>query len=115
MPVNVNAVSRFDAAKQKRGPIRARRHALLSGYLIAGILVMALLFQLFFRYQYVTANGLTWRIDRLTQQTCRLSIGEMPCAPSTPSATVSNSVSTSTSTSTSVSLKVVADKKGERR
>jgi len=115
MPVNVNAVSRFDAAKQKRGPIRARRYLLQGGYLIGSILLMALLFQLFFRYQYVSANGLTWRVDRLTQKTCRLSIGQMPCATSTPSATVSTSTSISTSTSTSVSLKVVEGKKGKAR
>jgi len=81
--------------------------------MVGGLLITALLFQLFFRYQYLDANGVTWRIDRLTQQTCKISIGEAQCAPSTPSATVSTSTSTSTSVSTSVSLKAVERKKGK--
>lgn len=109
----MNAVSRFDAAKQKHGAIRLRQYALPAAYIVGGLLITALLFQLFFRYQYLDANGVTWRIDRLTQQTCKVGIGEAQCAPSTPSATVSTSTSTSTSVSTSVSLKAVVRKKGK--
>lgn len=56
--------------------------------------------QFFARYQYVVENGVVWRIDRLTQQACRVTYGHANCA--LPS---SRSVSTSTSLSTSPTLK----------
>jgi len=107
----VNAVSRFDAARQKREQTRFRQYAFIGVYVAGGLIGLALLFQLFFRYQYLTADGVTWRIDRLTQQTCRVSIGQAQCMASSPSATVSTSTSTSTSTSLSTSLKVAAPSK----
>jgi hypothetical protein len=113
----MNAVSRFDAAKEKRGRIHVRKYlfkyVLLAGSIVGALLIAGFLFQFFFRYQYVNANGVTWRIDRVTQQTCKVSIGEAQCTPSTPSATVSTSTSTSTSISTSLSVKVVDRKKGK--
>lgn len=69
----------------------------------AGAIVLCLFaFQLFFRYQYMSVNGRVWRVDRLTQQTCRMEGAEC-IAPSKPK--FSTSLSTSLSTSTSVSLK----------
>ncbi len=117
----MNAVSRFDAAKQKRvdaakqkrGRIRLGQYALAAAYIAGGLLITALLFQLFFRYQYLEANGVTWRVDRLTQQTCKVAIGEAQCTPSAPAATVSTSTSTSTSTSMSLSVKAIDRKRGK--
>ena len=57
-----------------------------------------------FRYQYLETNGVQWRLDRLTQQMCQVTIGEARCKISLSSA-VSTSVSTSITTSTSVSVK----------
>lgn len=46
-------------------------------YAIAGLLVAAVIFQLFLRYQYIAANdGGIARIDRLTGASCYL-----PCKP----------------------------------
>lgn len=65
--------------------------------------MIALVFQLFFRYQYLENRGVLWRVDRLTEQTCQVSIGEARCNSVAPSAGVMTSTSTSTSTSISVS------------
>jgi hypothetical protein len=67
---------------------------------------MALIFQLFFRYQYLENGGILWRVDRLTQQMCQVSIGEPRCTTDLTSAPVKPSTSTSTSLSTSPSLSV---------
>ena len=104
----LNAVSRFDAYRHRK---RARflpqwgRSALYA----AGTVVLFLFaFQFFLRYQYVSANGRVWRVDRLTQQTCRMEGAE--CVdPSQPK--FSTSTSTSTSTSLSVDLKPPKPKK----
>ncbi|HLY02659.1 MAG TPA: hypothetical protein VKR56_09215, partial [Candidatus Cybelea sp.] len=66
---------------------------------LGGLLVAALMFQLFFRYQYLENQGALWRIDRITQQICQVDVGQARC-----STTPSNSLSTSVSTSTSTSL-----------
>lgn len=51
------------------------------GYIVAGLVIAGLLFQLFFRYQYVHLTGTTvMRIDRLSGSSCNL-----PCeAPQPP-------------------------------
>ncbi len=71
-----------------------RRYLVYAGLAIAAFLI----FQFFFRYAYVNADGKLWRIDRLTQQSCVVTVGHAVCVE------VSKSVSTSTSTSTSLSL-----------
>lgn len=44
---------------------------------VIGVIVLALIFQLFFRYQYVPSTlGPVWRIDRITHASCIL-----PCRP----------------------------------
>jgi hypothetical protein len=71
------------------------------GVVVAAILFVALLaflFQAFGRYQYRVDDGVVWRIDRITQQVCRVTHGVAYC---------SGSVSTSTSTSLSPSTSVV--------
>ena len=35
-------------------------------------LVALAVFQVFLRYQYITSDGTTWRIDRVTQQVCEM-------------------------------------------
>ena len=46
-----------------------RLHWLRGIFIVIGLLVV---FQLFFRYQYVSAGGIVWRIDRLTQDATRV-------------------------------------------
>jgi len=46
-------------------------------------LVAAAIFQVFLRYQYVTSNGTTWRIDRITRHVCAMHRDRADCiAPS---------------------------------
>ena len=73
-----------------------------------GLVALALLFQIFFRYQYLEDNGAVWRVDRLTQEMCQVGTGNARCTmPSQHhSAANSTSLSTSTSISTSITLKV---------
>src|SRR5579863_4443368 len=59
----------------------------------------ALIIQVFARYQYVVDNGVVWRIDRLTQQTCRVVQSRASCAAPVHSTSTSISVSPSLSTS----------------
>ncbi len=77
------------------GRKRVRRRYLV--YIALAIAALCV-FQFFFRYQYIEANGRFWRIDRLTQQSCEVVIGRVVCTP------VSTSPSTSTSVSTSLSV-----------
>lgn len=104
----MNAVSRFDAYRHRKR-MRALPQWGRSALYAAGAAVLFLFaFQFFLRYQYVSANGRVWRVDRLTQQTCRMEGAE--CVdPTKPK--FSTSTSTSLSTSTSVSLKKAAKKK----
>lgn len=96
-------MSRFDATRLKRSPgLSGYAHPTL--YALGALIAVALIFQLFFRYQYLETNGVQWRLDRLTQQMCQVTIGEARCKISLSSA-VSTSVSTSITTSTSVSVK----------
>jgi hypothetical protein len=74
--------------------------------ILSGLALMALLvvfFQLFLRYDYVMDNhGSIWRIDRLTQQSCRVIHAVVHCGPLSSSKSVSKSFSISPSISTSV-------------
>jgi hypothetical protein len=107
----LNAVSRFDTNRQKRwsGLPRAAQWAL---YAVAGVVAAAAIFQLFFRYQYLEAQGALWRVDRLTQQTCQVTIGQAHCsgAKLMTAPTTSTSTSTSISTSPSLTLKTPASR-----
>ena len=102
----MNAVSRFDVYRKKKR-LQTLPQWGRSALVAAGAMVLfTFAFQLFFRYQYITTNGIVWRIDRLSQQSCRIEGAE--CVdPSKPKF----STSTSTSTSTSVSLDTKAPKK----
>lgn len=104
----MNAVSRFDVYRKKKR-LRVLPQWGQSALVAASAVVLFMFaFQFFFRYEYVTTNGVVWRIDRLTQQSCRMD--GLECAvPSKPK--FSTSTSTSTSLSTSVSLKTAVPKK----
>jgi hypothetical protein len=67
--------------------------------LLVFLVGMAGVFQMFGRYQYVVVGQGVWRIDRLTNSSCRVVNGH--CAPPP------SSISTSTSTSTSISPKLI--------
>lgn len=67
-----------------------------------------LIIQVFARYQYVVDNGVVWRIDRITQQTCRMVQGRADCA--VPAHSTSTSISVSPSLSTSSHLIILKKK-----
>jgi hypothetical protein len=101
--------SRWQRILPWAGPALAAVGAL--SLLASAIGIVALIFQLFFRYQYLENNGVLWRIDRVTQQMCQVHVGEAKCTTDTGDATAapavhkfSNSTSTSISTSVSTSL-----------
>ena len=71
----------------------------------------AIAIQVFARYQYVVDNGVVWRIDRITQQACRVVQGRVNCAAPVRSASTSISVSPSISTSSSSRIFVIKKKK----
>lgn len=60
------------------------------------VVALGTIFQFFGRYQYVVVGRTVWRIDRLTNQSCR--IVQQRCAPPPISTSTSPSLSTSTST-----------------
>ena len=66
---------------------------------LAVVLAVVAVFQLFFRYEYVTSAGTIFRIDRITHQVCKVTPGRIDCTPG-----FAPSLSTSLSTSTSTSL-----------
>ena len=103
----MNAVSRFDATRAKRRGLPKFVPPIL--YALGGVLAVALIFQLFFRYQYIENQGTLWRVDRLTQQMCQVSIGQAKCESMSAAARepASKNFSTSTSTSTSLSTSIV--------
>jgi hypothetical protein len=76
-------------------------------FILSALALIALLvafFQLFLRYDYVMDNhGGFWRIDRLTQESCRVIRAVVHCGPLSSSKSVSKSFSISPSISTSVS------------
>jgi hypothetical protein len=70
---------------------------------VASVAVLLLVFQIFFRYEYLSGGSQVYRIDRITHEVCRVVDGLIDCAP--PSAkkkSFSTSPSTSLSTSTAV-------------
>jgi hypothetical protein len=99
------------------GAVRARRWRRVVPILAPSVLFAAaglfalafafatigVIFQLFFRYEYLENGGVLWRIDRVTQQMCQVRIGDAKCA-ADPPASFTRNVSTSTSTSLSTSL-----------
>jgi hypothetical protein len=94
-------VTERDSARQNRSSRwNVKSLAIVFGAL-GFLAVFAVCVQLFARYQYVVENGVVWRIDRLTQQACRITYGRVNCA-----APASRSTSTSTSLSTSPSVKL---------
>lgn len=101
----LNAVSRFDVYRKKKRFQVLPQWGLYTLYAMGAAIVLLSAFQLFLRYQYVTTNGAVLRIDRLTQQSCRMEGAEC-VAPSKPKF----STSTSTSLSTSPSLDSKAPK-----
>jgi hypothetical protein len=107
----VNAVSRFDAKRHKklRGSAGLSAWAPTTLYAAGAAIAALFLFQLFFRYQYFDNNGALWRVDRLTQQTCRVDSTRSHCA--APQKITKFSTSTSTSTSTSLSVEVKSGRK----
>ncbi|MBV8343735.1 MAG: hypothetical protein JO190_01950 [Candidatus Eremiobacteraeota bacterium] len=76
--------------------------------LLAFVAFCAIIIQIFARYQYVVDNGVIWRIDRFTQQTCRVVSGRTNCAG--PMHSTSTSISISPSLSTSAHLYVLKKK-----
>lgn len=60
------------------------------------LVAVGTVFQFFGRYQYVVVGHIVWRIDRLTNESCR--IVQQQCAPPPTSTSTSTSISTSTST-----------------
>jgi hypothetical protein len=101
----LNAVTRIDTNRLKkwRRLPKAAQYAL---YACGGLVAIALIFQFFFRYEYLQDQGLIWRVDRLTQQMCQVNLGKARCATTArdPSSVRSPATSTSTSTSTSISV-----------
>jgi hypothetical protein len=71
---------------------------------VASVAVLLLVFQIFFRYEYLSGGSAVYRIDRITHQVCRVVDGLIDCAPGSPKKK-SFSVSTSTSTSLSTAVK----------
>ncbi|MGC9991970.1 MAG: hypothetical protein ABSD52_06220 [Candidatus Cybelea sp.] len=68
----------------------------------AAVAALLAVFQLFFRYEYLSGGSAVYRIDRITHQVCRVVDGLIDCAPTPKKKTFSVSTSTSISTSTAV-------------
>lgn len=68
---------------------------------VAVVAALVVIFQLFFRYEYLSGGSAVYRIDRITHQVCRVVEGLVDCSPGTKKS-FSTSVSTSLSTSTSL-------------
>ena len=52
--------------------------------MLSSFVMLPVLFQGFFRYEYFTVGSSVWRIDRLTQQACRTSVTPVVCSAPTP-------------------------------
>ncbi len=55
-------------------------------YALIAIAVVVIVFELFFRYRYVSAGDNVWRIDRITEQACLVRAGNADCSPGTTAA-----------------------------
>jgi hypothetical protein len=69
---------------------------------VASVALLLAVFQLFFRYEYLSGGTAVYRIDRITHQVCRVVDGLTDCAPTPKKKSFSVSTSTSFSTSTAV-------------
>ncbi len=49
-------------------------------YALIAVAVVLIVFELFFRYRYVSAGDNVWRIDRVTEQACLVRAGNADCA-----------------------------------
>jgi hypothetical protein len=52
-------------------------------YALVVIALVLILFELFFRFRYVHAGDRVWRIDRLTERACLVTIGDAVCSGAT--------------------------------
>jgi hypothetical protein len=69
---------------------------------VAAVALLLGVFQLFFRYEYLSGGSAVYRIDRITHQVCRVVDGLIDCAATPKKKSFSVSTSTSSSTSTAV-------------
>jgi hypothetical protein len=59
---------------------RSRRLA----FMLGSFLLLPVLFQGLLRYEYFSVGPTIWRIDRLTQQACRMNVEPLDCTPPLP-------------------------------
>lgn len=69
---------------------------------VALLALLAVIFQVFLRYEYVARGPDLWRIDRITRQACRVAGPSMECTDAARSTSTSTSTSLSISPSTAV-------------
>jgi hypothetical protein len=74
-------------------------------YAVAIIAGLAVIFQLFLRYDYFESMHTVYRVDRITHQVCRVTHDKVDCSGRPANASVSTSISTSLSTSTAAGPK----------
>ncbi|HYL28267.1 MAG TPA: hypothetical protein VEW74_10575 [Candidatus Nitrosotalea sp.] len=85
-----------------------------ASWALAAVLFAAIfagVFQVAVRYRYEKLDGVTWRVDQLTNQRCRVVGKAVDCGPP---ASASTSTSTSLSTSISLSSRIVARRSSAR-
>jgi hypothetical protein len=98
-----NMIDRDTSLTKQLGRRSRRIFAVVPSALVL-IAVLVALFQLFMRYEYlIDDRGVVWRIDRLTEESCRVIHSVVRCGPLSPSKSISISPSKSKSTSISVS------------
>ena len=85
----------YDEAPSKPGSSEKLKWLLQAIGVLVLLVVLAVDFQVFFRYDYIEAGGVQWRIDRLTNEKCHLVNGSYDCAALPPSTSTSTSTSTS--------------------
>jgi hypothetical protein len=49
-------------------------------YVFGVLAILVILFELFFRFRYERAGDRLWRIDRLTERACVVSVGDAICS-----------------------------------
>ncbi|MBV8725152.1 MAG: hypothetical protein JO078_13205 [Candidatus Eremiobacteraeota bacterium] len=52
------------------------------GFALIALAIVLILFDVFFRYRFVVAGDRVWRIDRVTDQACIVSVGDAICSTS---------------------------------
>ncbi|MBV8197441.1 MAG: hypothetical protein JO263_04860 [Candidatus Eremiobacteraeota bacterium] len=52
------------------------------GYALVVLAIVLILFDVFFRYRYIVAGDRVWRIDRVTDQACIVTLGDAICSSS---------------------------------